>query len=141
MEVRTFQPQDLHALSLQREQSGLQGVILGEGYGESLAAVGEAFTATSNGEIIACIGTIPQWANYSRAWALLSGNAGRCMVPLTRRIATWLRFHNPGRIDTQVHCDFPQAMRWAEMLGFENEGRMKKYDPSRRDCYLYAQVV
>lgn len=63
------------------------------------------------------------------------------MVPLTRRISRWLRFHNSGRIDTSVHCHFAQAIRWAEMLGFQNEGLMRKYDPDGLDCYLYAQVV
>lgn len=143
MEVRTFQPQDLYTLSdrLQTQQMGLHRILRETGYGEALAAAGPAFTATSGGDVIACIGTIPQWTDYQRAWALLSGDAGRCMVSLTRRISRWLRFHNTGRIDTSVHCTFDQAIRWAEMLGFQREGLMRRYDPEGRDCYLYAQVV
>ena len=141
MEIRAFQPQDLYALSLQDAQIGLHHIVREKGYGEALAAVGQAYTATKDGDIIACVGTIPQWPGYSRAWALIGGSAGRCMTPLTRGIKRWLKFHNPGRIDTAVHCDFPQAIRWAELIGLSCEGLMRKYDPDGRDCYLYAQVV
>lgn len=140
MEIRTFQPQDLYALSLQNAQFGLHDLIQKEGYGQALAVAGPAYTATSQGEIIACIGTIPQWENYSRAWALLSGDAGRCMVSLTRGISRWLRFHNAGRVDTAVDCTFGAAIRWAEMLGFEREGVMRKFKDGN-DYYLYSQVV
>lgn len=140
MEIRTFQPQDLEALSLQNAQIGLHDLVRSEGYGRALAMAGPAYTATSAGEIIACIGTIPQWENYSRAWALLSGDAGRCMVSLTRGISRWLRFHNTGRVDTAVDCTFEAAIRWAEMLGFQREGVMRKYKDGN-DFYLYSQVV
>lgn len=141
MEIRTFQPQDLLAITLQNAQIRLHSVVREEGYGEALAAVGQAFTATSHGDIIACVGVIPQWKNYARAWALVSGDARRCMVPLTRGITRWLRFHNEGRVDTAIACNFPAAIRWAHMLGFQREGLMRRFDPDGNDCYLYAQVV
>ena len=142
MEIRTFQPQDLYAISLQSAQLGiLYDTVREKGYGEALAAVGKAYTATSSGEVMACIGVIPQWPGYSRAWALVSRDAGRCMVSLTRGIARWLRFHNEGRVDTAVRCDFDAAIRWAKMLGFQQEGVMRKYDPEGADYYLYAQVA
>ncbi len=145
MEVRAFVPQDLYAISLQAAQRGVHDIVKESGYGEALAQVGPAYTATTiiRGEevIIASLGVIPQWRGYSRAWALVSGDAGRCMVSLTRRISTWLRFHNEGRIDTAVRTDFVAGIRWAEMLGFQREGIMRKYDPDRKDFYLYSQVV
>jgi hypothetical protein len=141
MEIRAFQPTDLYALSLQNAQMGLHDIIRGEGYGDSLAAGGPAFTVTSRGDIVACVGVIPQWENYSRAWALLSGDSGRHLLGITRAIRRWLRFHNSGRVDTSVVVDFQQAIRWAAMLGFVREGLMRKYTPDGKDCYLYAQVV
>jgi len=142
VEVRTFQPQDLYAISLQPAQRGiLYDTVMEKGYGEALAAVGKSYTATQGGEVMACIGVIPQWPGYCRAWALLSRDAGRCLVPLTRGVARWLRFHNEGRVDTAVRCDFDAAIRWAEILGFRQEGTMKKYDPEGSDYYLYAQVI
>jgi hypothetical protein len=140
VEIRAFQPQDLHAISLQNAQMGVHELITYDHYGESLAAAGPAFTATVDGEVIACIGTIPQWKDYARAWALLSRHSGKNLLALTRGIRRWLRFHNAGRVDTAVACDFPQAIRWAQMLGFEREGVMRKYAEGK-DFYLYAQVI
>lgn len=144
MEVRAFVPQDLYALSLQPAQLGLHDLVREEGYGKALAEAGPAFTATTviGGEevIIASLGVIPQWRGYSRAWALVSGDAGRCMVSLTRRISTWLRFHNEGRIDTAVRTDFVEGIRWAEILGFSQEGVMRKYRDDG-DFFLYSMVT
>jgi RimJ/RimL family protein N-acetyltransferase len=43
-------------------------------------------------------------------------------------------------VDTAVAIDFPAAIRWAELLGFEREGVMRKYAEGK-DFYLYSQVV
>lgn len=141
MEVRGFQPADLAAIKLQLAQLGMRTELDNPDYGAALAAAGPAFTATRLGDVIACIGVIRQWDSYGRAWALLADTAGPCMITLTRQIRRWLRFHNPGRIDTAVDCGIPEAVRWAEMLGLTREGTMRHYSPEGRDCYLYAQVV
>lgn len=143
MEVQGFAPADLYALALQAQQLGMQIDLDDPSYGAALAKAGPCFTATHNGDVIACIGVLTQWPNYGKAWALLSENAGPCMLALTRGVRRWLRFHNPGRIDTAVDCGFPAAIRWAEMLGFTNEtpDGMKGYTPERRTCFLYAQTV
>ncbi len=145
MEIRSFQPQDLFALSLQNAQFELHDLIRKEGYGKALADAGPAYTATTVAEdgselIVACIGVVPQWEGYQRAWALLSGDAGRCMVSLSRGISRWLRFHNEGRIDTAIDCTFEASIRWADMLGFQREGVMRNYKDGR-DFYLYSKVV
>ncbi len=140
MEVRTFAPTDLLALSLQHAQIGMFENIREPSYGESLAKAGPSFTATVDGDPIACIGVIDQWSGYARAWALISMFAGPYMLHLTRGIRTWLKYHNPGRIDTAVDCQFPEAIRWARLLGFAQEGTMRAYTPERRDCFLYSKV-
>lgn len=141
MEVRTFQPADLFAIAVQEAQAEARSIISTPGYGEALAKAGPSFTATCNGEVVACAGVITQWPGNARAWAILSESAGKCMLTLTRAIRTWLRFHNDGRIDCAVQCDFAESVRWARLLGFELEGTMRAYTPERRDCFLFAQVV
>jgi hypothetical protein len=141
MEVRTFQPADLYAIAIQQQQESVRDAMSTPGYGEALAAAGPAFTATQDGEIMACAGVITQWHGNARAWAILSQDAGRCMLSLTRQIARWLHFNNAGRVDCAVDCEFDEAVRWVELLGFAREGRMRAYTPERRDCFLYAQVV
>jgi hypothetical protein len=141
MEVRAFKPADLYAIAVQHQQSEVFDSIKTPGYGESLQAAGPAFTAVANGEVVACAGVIVQWASYSRAWAVISMNAGPYMTAITRNIRRWLKFNNTGRIDCAVDCGFDAAVRWASLLGFEQEGRMRRYTPEGRDCFLYAQVT
>ena len=141
MEVRAFRPTDLFAIAVQQHQAEVRTALQTPGYGEALAQAGPAFTVTKGDDVMACVGTIPQWPGNARAWAIISQNAGSCMLAMTRAIRTWLRFHNEGRVDCAVDCDFAEAVRWVELLGFKREGTMRAYTPERRDCFLYAQVV
>lgn len=141
MEVRTFQPADLFAIAVQEAQGEVRTALQTPGYGDALAQAGPAFTVTKGDDVMACIGTIKQWPGNARAWAIISQDAGSCMLAMTRAIMGWLRFHNEGRIDCAVDCGFVEAVRWVELLGFKREGTMRAYTPERRDCFLYARVV
>lgn len=141
MEVRTFQPADLFAIAVQPSQSNVHDAMKDPNYGEALKKAGPCFTATSDGEVMICAGVITQWHGNDRAWAILSWKAGKCMFGITRQIRRWLKFNNHRRVDCAVDCGFPDAIRWAELLGFECEGRMRAYTPEGRDCFLYARIV
>lgn len=141
MEIRGFRPDDLQVIALQPAQAVAVEEMARPEYAVELQRHGPCFTVTRTGEVIACIGVVWKYPTHGHAWALLSAEAGSCMLGITRAVRRWLRFHNAGRIETAVDCDFPAAIRWVEMLGFEREGRMRAFTPDRRDCYLYAQVV
>lgn len=141
MEIRSFRPDDLRALTLQPAQALSTEDMLRPEYPIELQKAGPCFTVTRVGEVVACIGVVWKYPTHGHAWAMLSVEAGCCMLGITRGVRRWLRFHNTGRIETAVDCDFPAAIRWVEMLGFEREGKMRAWSPDRRDCYLYAQVV
>ena len=53
----------------------------------------------------------------------------------------WLEKQGTKRFEFVVQSDFPQAIRMAEMLGFERECLMRKYGPAGDDRYLYARVI
>ena len=44
------------------------------------------------------------------------------------------------RLQTAIKENFPTGFRFAEWLGMENEGLMKKYDIYGNNCYRYARV-
>ena len=44
------------------------------------------------------------------------------------------------RIEVTVRVDFPQAVRWAELLGFEYEGTRAAYDTDKMDHIVYRRV-
>ena len=45
------------------------------------------------------------------------------------------------RMQTYVRADRPDFRRWAELLGLDCEGLMRKSSPDGGDMYLYARVV
>ena len=45
------------------------------------------------------------------------------------------------RIQASVHTTDEQSIKFAEWMGFENEGLMKKFGPDGADYYRFARVV
>jgi len=44
------------------------------------------------------------------------------------------------RLQTAVKADFKIGVRFAEFLGFKNEGLMKAYGPDKTDYYRMARI-
>lgn len=140
MEVLQFVPEHFQHLFLQPAQSCMAREIHNPEYVKSLMAAGDCYTATTNGIVVACIGLINFWPGRRHAWAFLAAEIEHQMIPLHRNVKRWLNYHGEGRIEAAVDCDHAAAIRWAEMLGFEREGRMRQYTTDGRDCFLYARV-
>lgn len=101
-----------------------------------------SYTALVGGQPIAAAGIISQWQGRAIAWAFLSSMGANYFVGVHRAVKSFLDGCYVHRIEMSVDCDFPEAHRWAKMLGFEMEAeRMKAYSPDGRDCALYARVL
>lgn len=110
---------------------------------ESLAApFGQAWTAMLDGHPIACAGVVEVWRGRAYAWALLSDEAGPHMLRLTREIRSRLERLPFRRVEMAVDAGFPEAARWARVLGFwlETPNPMRGYLPNGRDAWLYARL-
>jgi RimJ/RimL family protein N-acetyltransferase len=77
-------------------------------------------------------------------WSIISDDARRYPKQLTivaksfsDIVAQSLSLH---RLQLTVRLDEPRALRWAEYLGFEIEGLMRKYSPDGADTYILARV-
>ena len=140
MMIVAFNPSHLDRLLLQPSQALMQPTLADPSYGPSLAAAGPAYSAVDGDAVFACAGIIPQWEGRAVAWALIASEAGRNMVRIHKAVSRALAVHQYRRIETAVASDFEQGHRWALMLGFEREGRMRGYTPDGRDCDLYARV-
>lgn len=140
MMIVAFQPAHLDRLLLQPSQAIMQPTLADPSYGPSLAAAGPAYSAVDGDAVFACAGLIPQWQGRALAWALIAEEAGRHMVGIHKAVRRALDMHPFRRVETAVASDFMQGHRWAVMLGFEREGRMRAYTPDGQDCDLYARV-
>jgi hypothetical protein len=124
---------------VQQRQQGLEHLLTDDVY--SLLASSHAYTALDGDEILACAGVIEVAPGRAAAWAYISQDVGRRMRGVTRAVKGFLQMSQFRRIEMDVDCEFPQAHRWARMLGFEMEcERRRSFTPDGRDCALYAMV-
>lgn len=140
MMIVPFDPSHLTRLLLQPSQAIMQPTLSDPAYGPSLAQAGPAYSAVDGDAVFACAGLIHQWPGRALAWALIAAEAGRHMIGIHKAVRRALDVHAFRRVETAVAADFDQGHRWAVMLGFEREGRMRAYTPDGGDCDLYARV-
>lgn len=103
---------------------------------------GYAWTGFVDDRPVACAGVVELWRDRGQAWALLDVTAGRHMMRITRAIRHQLDALPFRRIEMAVDVDFPEAIRWALLLGFnlETPQPMKAYTPDGRACYQFARI-
>jgi len=140
MRIVPFEPDHLKRLLLQPSQAIMQPTMSKPEYAQSLHQAGPAYSLVDGDDVFACMGLVPQWDNRAIAWGLISAESGPHFIMIHKAVHRTMRLHYYRRIETAVACDFTQGHRWATMLGFEREGRMRAYTPDGRDCDLYARV-
>lgn len=138
IEIVDFDRAHLSAMAVQSAQ--LAGV--GQFKDCSQEAFGLAYTAMDNGKPVACAGIVEVWPGRGYAWALLSEQAGRWMVQISRAVRRAIALSGLRRIEMAVDADFVAGRRWAVMLGFilETPEPMRAYLPDGRDAYLFSKV-
>lgn len=140
IEIVPFNPVHLKHIDLQSDQKANCELFDCPDYIE-LLLMGEAYTAFYNGEIIVIAGVFPLTDYMGRAWALVSENAGRALIPASRKISDFLKETLYARVDTPVRRGFINGHRWAKLLGFTNETPehgMKRYGFDGETYDLYA---
>lgn len=117
------------------------GAVCTPEYARELESAGPAYTAMrEDGTVLCCAGIIVHWECRALAWAIMARSIGPDYVAVHRAVERFLNSVTTPRIEITVDCEFPAAIRWAKLLGFECEARMKCYAPGGRDHYLYARV-
>jgi hypothetical protein len=109
----------------------------------ALAALGPAYAAIDDdGTVLALAGVAHLWDGRGGAWALLSADAGRRMVVLTRSTRRYLDGLHYRRLEMYVDAQFIAGRRWAEMLGFVNETPvgMPGFLPNGNTAFMYGRV-
>lgn len=106
----------------------------------------EAYTVMKDDVPLACVGIVQRHYGCWLAWMIRNKSLrGVDMLPVHRCAIRSLnnlqmRNHDGRRIEMTVLQDFPEAVRWAEMLGFEREGLLRCYDHVGRSYYMYARI-
>jgi len=130
----------LARLELQPRQEFMRPMITGA-YARELMKAGPAFAVVDGVRVLACCGVVTIWNGVGHAWAMLSGDVGaRGLLFVTRCSRAFFDGCDYHRVQTHVDCDFHNGCDWAKLLGFKNEGRMERYGPDGRDCFMFARV-
>jgi hypothetical protein len=100
-----------------------------------------SLTGLYQGEPVACFGIVPDTLGSATMWAFLSADSGRHMLMFTRSALRFLELYPFRRVEATAPVEFGPGCKWLELLGFENEGRMRRYGADGADHYRYARVV
>ena len=118
---------------------------MAEDIAHGLVAPGLAFTGLIDGYVIASAGIKPLWPGVGEAWIVASDNMPKKKLSVIKLIREnfdrMIQDNNFVRVQAGVRYDWPEAKRFAEFLGFEHEGIMRKYGPDGQDYLRMARII
>ena len=108
------------------------------------AMAGLSFTLLDDNKPVCSGGIIPTWLGSAEGWVISSKRILKNKIKAARLIKkrTDLLCTNNKiwRLQTAVKADFKIGFRFAQFLGFKNEGLMKAYGPDKTDYYRMARI-
>ena len=115
-----------------------------EGDAKNLEQNNLAFTGIVNYQPIFAAGMKMVWGRVAEGWVIATSDIWKNPLAVARAIkkdfARVAKEHNIERVQTAIRKDFKQGQRFAEWLGLENEGLMKKFGFDGTDQYRYARI-
>ena len=139
LSIRPYVPEDVLTLKLpykltrkQREELAVGDSIVG-------------FTVCEHDKPIAVGGVHLLWEGVAECWLLASQDAIEKPVSLARYTKKYfnaiIKLNALRRAQATVFHGDSKALAFAEWLGMENEGLMKKYGPNGEDYFRVARVM
>ena len=103
-----------------------------------------AYTLLDDDKVLAVGGAHIMWFGAGEGWVLVSPDCLRTPASFARYakrlFGSILQDTDLRRVQASIHVDDDRAYRFAEWLGFENEGIMRKYGVDGGDYYRMARV-
>ena len=108
------------------------------------ALVGLSFTLLHNNNPVCSGGIVPLWTGVAEGWVISSKRIYKERIKASRlirkRTDILCAANKIWRLQTAVKSNFKTGLRFAEFLGFKNEGLMKAYGPDKTDYYRMARI-
>lgn len=144
MNYCSFHPDHLLELNLVDEENIAQKMKENPAWRRQFYSPGFSQTAVCD-RIVACYGvTIHGWAGRGLVWAKFDRDIGpRNFLMVAKRIkdsADMLLSNGFFRLETIIDPDYPRGKRFIELMGFEYEGTVRKYD-GERTYLLFSKVA
>jgi hypothetical protein len=136
MIIRRFELSDIDKLEVQPEQKH-------ELENSAFMKIEDCFTLVKCDEVVGIFGFCEMHKGRVMVFSFISGKASKHMFSLVKKlrklIEDGVEKTNTDRLEMEVLSGFKHGERFAEMLGFECEGVMRKYYKGK-DYKLYARV-
>ena len=115
-----------------------------EGDAKNLEQDHLAFTGIVNNKPIFAAGMKIIWGQVAEGWVIATNEMWKHPIGVAKAIkkdfARVAKENNITRVQSGIRKDFKQGLRFAEWLGLEKEGLMKKWGFDGSDQYLYARI-
>ena len=115
-----------------------------EGDAKNLEQDHLAFTGIVNHKPIFAAGMKIIWGQVAEGWVIASSEMWKHPIGVAKAIkkdfARVAKENNITRVQSAIRKDFKQGLRFAEWLGLEEEGLMKKFGFDGTDQYMYARI-
>ena len=103
-------------------------------------ALHDAWTGIENGHIIAAAGFIPMWNGVAECWFIGSDRIQRKLKTVVKTTLSIMEKMPYSRMHANVRANWKEAIPFAEFLGFEKEGVMKKFGPEGSDYLVMGRI-
>ena len=115
-----------------------------EGNAKNLEQDDLAFTGLVNNKPLFAAGMKMIWGQVAEGWVIATQDVWNHPLSVAKAIkkdfARIAKENNITRVQTSIRKDFEQGQRFAEWLGLENEGLMRKFGFDGTDQYRYARI-
>ena len=115
-----------------------------EGDAKNLEQDHLAFTGIVNNKPIFAAGMKIIWGQVAEGWVIATSEMWKHPIGVAKAIkkdfARVAKENNITRVQSAIRKDFKQGLRFAEWLGLEEEGLMKKFGFDGTDQYMYARI-
>ena len=113
-------------------------------FAENLELPDWSFTVLDHGHLVACVGITEMWAGVGEAWFVGSARIDektKAVIRLPRSgiFEETIKKHGLWRGQAACRANWPEALRFAKFMGFEEEGLMKKYGQNGEDFIRVAK--
>lgn len=144
--VTGFEPWHLDALNFRAREARIFKKIDRNADAQVIARqLGTAFTGFSEKGIIGCAGIAPVWRGVGHAWVVLGKDYKAHRIWMHKQVVAFqdkiIAGMNLHRVEATVMCEFIPGIQWLERMGFQLEGKKRKYGPDGKDHYSYARII
>lgn len=133
MKIVPYEPWHMIRMRIQKQQASAYMATA-----EDHAAAGEAFTGMVGNKVIFCAGRTLIWEGRYMLWAVLSCDAHKYLLTITREIQAFMQLCH-GRLEVVVDSKFEEAHRWARILGFKLHHHEEMFLPDGSDADVYVR--